>query len=116
MEKIICPKCGRDSGNNWKQCGSACPMPMSPHYKEGWQRSMLDRIESVIKDNIEAALPRGMVVDYRYAAVSVLLCLETPTLRMVESGADYLHKVAPFTLQEVEARDCFVAMIKAARE
>ena len=27
-----CPKCNAESGDDWKQCRSACPMPISPHY------------------------------------------------------------------------------------
>ena len=27
-----CPKCHADSGDDWRQCKGACPMPMSPHY------------------------------------------------------------------------------------
>lgn len=30
---IICPKCGRSSGDNWTQCGGACPLSCSPHYR-----------------------------------------------------------------------------------
>lgn len=26
------PKCGKLSGDDWKQCGGECPMPGSPHY------------------------------------------------------------------------------------
>lgn len=79
-------------------------------------RTMLERIESVIKDNIEAALPRGMVVDYHYAAVEVLRVMGEPSLGMIGAGADYLHLIAPFILQEVEARDCYRKMIAAARD
>ena len=28
-----CPKCLMYSGDDWRQCGGSCPMPMSPHYK-----------------------------------------------------------------------------------
>lgn len=41
--------------------------------------TMLERIESVIKDNIEAALPKGIVIDYHYAAVEVLRVLGEPS-------------------------------------
>lgn len=27
-----CPKCNRWSGDDWKQCEGACPMPQSPHH------------------------------------------------------------------------------------
>ncbi len=27
-----CPKCRSGSGNDWRQCRGACPMPGSPHY------------------------------------------------------------------------------------
>jgi len=27
-----CPKCLMYSGDDWRQCGGSCPMPMSPHY------------------------------------------------------------------------------------
>jgi len=27
-----CPKCGNESGDDWRQCRGSCPMPMSPHY------------------------------------------------------------------------------------
>lgn len=30
---VECPKCGHTSGDDWRQCGDSCPMPMSPHYK-----------------------------------------------------------------------------------
>lgn len=30
-----CPKCDAASGNDWRQCDGACPMPMSPHYDPG---------------------------------------------------------------------------------
>ena len=29
-----CPKCLKYSGDDWKQCGSSCPMPGSPHFQE----------------------------------------------------------------------------------
>jgi Zn finger protein HypA/HybF involved in hydrogenase expression len=29
---IRCPKCKATSGNDWSQCGTDCPMPMSPAY------------------------------------------------------------------------------------
>lgn len=29
---LQCPKCGQYHGNDWSQCGSSCPMPMSPKY------------------------------------------------------------------------------------
>lgn len=28
-----CPKCHRNSGDDWRQCDGFCPMPMSPHFK-----------------------------------------------------------------------------------
>lgn len=27
-----CPKCGATSGDDWRYCLGACPMPASPHY------------------------------------------------------------------------------------
>lgn len=30
---ITCPKCHRTSGDDWRQCEGACPIPGSPHYK-----------------------------------------------------------------------------------
>lgn len=47
-----CPKCGSTSGNDWSQCGGACPMPGSPHFTlraaqdsacPEWARESLDR-------------------------------------------------------------------------
>lgn len=34
-----CPKCRAFSGDDWKQCNGACPMPGSPHYshRSAWQ-------------------------------------------------------------------------------
>lgn len=32
--RIICQKCKRVSGDDWQQCGGACPMPGSPHYDD----------------------------------------------------------------------------------
>lgn len=29
-----CPKCKYTSGNDWKQCGGACPVQGSPNYSE----------------------------------------------------------------------------------
>lgn len=29
-----CPKCGVQSGDDWRQCEGSCPMPSSPHYNE----------------------------------------------------------------------------------
>lgn len=29
---IVCPKCGKNSGDDWSQCEGACPMKMSPFY------------------------------------------------------------------------------------
>lgn len=31
---IRCPKCRYTSGDDWRQCEGACPMPMSPHYNK----------------------------------------------------------------------------------
>ena len=28
--RLVCPKCKHTSGDDWYQCGSSCPMPMSP--------------------------------------------------------------------------------------
>lgn len=28
-----CIKCGKSSGDDWSQCGGACPVEDSPHYK-----------------------------------------------------------------------------------
>lgn len=33
MDKITCPKCKYNSGDDWTQCGGSCPMVGSPHYK-----------------------------------------------------------------------------------
>jgi len=30
---ITCPKCHKTSGDSWSQCGSWCPMEMSPYYR-----------------------------------------------------------------------------------
>lgn len=27
-----CPKCGNESGDDWRQCRGSCPMPVSPYY------------------------------------------------------------------------------------
>lgn len=27
-----CPKCGYVSGDDWRQCGGACPLSQSPYY------------------------------------------------------------------------------------
>lgn len=29
---MSCPKCNRESGDDWSECGGACPIPASPHY------------------------------------------------------------------------------------
>ena len=29
---VYCPKCGKESGDDWTQCLGSCPMTMSPHY------------------------------------------------------------------------------------
>jgi len=34
-EYPTCPKCDAESGNDWSQCEGSCPMPGSPHYKNG---------------------------------------------------------------------------------
>jgi hypothetical protein len=39
---ITCPKCGRNSGDDWKQCGGRCPMPGSPHYDATLKAGPLD--------------------------------------------------------------------------
>lgn len=41
--------------------------------------SMIDRVEQAIKDNIEAALPDGVNVDYRYAARAAIEAMREPT-------------------------------------
>jgi hypothetical protein len=79
------------------------------------EMNMKQLIEAAIKDNIEAALPDGVVIDYHYAACQVLNVMREPSLAMVDAGADYLHKTAPFTLQESEARAIYQAMIDAAK-
>ncbi len=73
-------------------------------------RTMLERIESVIKDNIEAALPKGVSVDYRYAAVEVLRVMGDPTEAMVKAGW------ASHDAYEWEPTDHYQAMIAAARD
>lgn len=35
---FTCPKCGQQSGDDWRQCGGSCPMPGSPHYAPGVAR------------------------------------------------------------------------------
>ena len=32
--KLICPKCGKNSGDDWTQCVGGCPMKPSPYYNE----------------------------------------------------------------------------------
>lgn len=68
-------------------------------------KSMLERIESVIKDNIEAALPKGVSVDYHYAAVSVLLVLETPTEAMKRSVGNNSVQLLGWNRMIAAARD-----------
>lgn len=72
-------------------------------------RTMLERIESMIKDNIEAALPKGVSVDYHYAAVSVLHVLSEPNGLMIEKGCNILG-------EGHDAYSVYQAMIAAARD
>jgi hypothetical protein len=37
-----CPKCGVQSGDDWRQCEGQCPMPGSPHYNENCARAFED--------------------------------------------------------------------------
>lgn len=50
-----CPKCGNESGDDWRQCRGSCPMPMSPHYRQtvapqqcGDAEAMLSEVASLI--------------------------------------------------------------------
>lgn len=31
---MACPKCHKESGDDWSQCINGCPMPASPYYSE----------------------------------------------------------------------------------
>lgn len=44
--------------------------------------SMIERVERAIKDNIQAALPEGVTVDYRYAAIAAIEGMREPTSAM----------------------------------
>lgn len=37
-ERIVCGKCGFDSGDSYAFCEGACPMPCSPHFDPQVQR------------------------------------------------------------------------------
>lgn len=51
-----CQKCFRQSGDDWRQCGGACPMPQSPHYQPP-RRAGMSRmlIEAMLRKIIGAS-------------------------------------------------------------
>lgn len=50
---------------------------------------MVERVARAIADNIQAALPDGVVVDYHYAARAAIEAMRRPTEAMVDAGYDF---------------------------
>ncbi|MBB3411177.1 hypothetical protein FHT87_005130 [Rhizobium sp. BK316] len=41
------------------------------------KKARLERVEAALRDNIQAALPKGVIVDYRYAALAAIAAAES---------------------------------------
>lgn len=50
--------------------------------------SKIEEVAIAIKDNIQAVLPDGVVIDYRYAARAAIEAMREPTLEMLQYGQE----------------------------
>ena len=51
-DRITCPKCKEDGGDDWRQCGGSCPMAGSPHYNPA---AVADTVSVTQADRLRAA-------------------------------------------------------------
>jgi hypothetical protein len=49
---ITCPKCKRESGDNWSECEGSCPMPMSPYYNKAAAAKYGKEVTVIYSDDV----------------------------------------------------------------
>ncbi|MEK1908151.1 MAG: hypothetical protein AAAB13_20455 [Pseudomonas sp.] len=72
--------------------------------------NMIEKVAQAIQDNIAAALPDGVGVDYRYAAIAAIEAMTKPSVDMLALGD--LASIG----KRLPAEECWKAMIDAALE
>lgn len=51
--------------------------------------NMIEKVARAIEENVAAALPAGVTVDYRYAALASIEAMREPTPEMLEAAIDW---------------------------
>jgi hypothetical protein len=74
---------------------------------------MVERVKAALRDNIQAALPDGVTVDYDYAARAAIEAMREPTPEMSTAGK-HAVKGCESTFERDIAESAYRAMIDAA--